>query len=105
MEIRLRLKAEEFKEFFEGVVTTTELDLHGVIFKVASQVGGRNKNKYSCENCRIAVWGKPGLHIVCGECGADFTPSEKLPLVQKILKPIETGGSHEEEDQAQAKAS
>lgn len=30
------------------------------------------KIKYSCpsESCKVNVWGKPGLNIVCGDCGA-----------------------------------
>jgi hypothetical protein len=30
-----------------------------------------SKNKYSCP-CGCNVWGKPGLKIVCGECGGAF---------------------------------
>jgi predicted SprT family Zn-dependent metalloprotease len=26
------------------------------------------KVRYACPQCSIHVWGKPGLHIVCGEC-------------------------------------
>lgn len=27
-----------------------------------------SKVKYSCSNCNMNVWGKEGLHIICGEC-------------------------------------
>jgi hypothetical protein len=30
-----------------------------------------SKTKYSCP-CGNNVWGKPGLHIMCGECGGKF---------------------------------
>lgn len=33
----------------------------------------RNKIKYSCP-CGQNVWGKPDLSILCGKCGAPFTP-------------------------------
>lgn len=32
----------------------------------------RNKTKYSCPGCKANIWGKPGLHVVCGDCGEDF---------------------------------
>lgn len=28
----------------------------------------RSKTKYSCPGCELNVWGKPGLHLVCGDC-------------------------------------
>lgn len=28
--------------------------------------------KYSCMKCKINIWGKPGLNVVCGECGTRF---------------------------------
>jgi SprT-like family len=33
-----------------------------------------SKSRYTCPSCDplIHVWGKPCLHIVCGECGAGF---------------------------------
>ncbi len=36
-----------------------------------------NRMKYQCLPCRINVWGKPGLQLVCGVCGSSF--SESLP--------------------------
>jgi predicted SprT family Zn-dependent metalloprotease len=33
-----------------------------------------NRVKYSCTGCadRVSVWGKPGLKLICGECGQGF---------------------------------
>ena len=28
----------------------------------------KNKIKYECTTCYTTVWGKPNLHVVCGEC-------------------------------------
>ncbi len=28
-----------------------------------------NRLKYSCACCGVAVWGKPNLNIICGDCG------------------------------------
>ena len=33
--------------------------------------GKKNKTKYIC-SCGTNVWGKPDLHILCGECGEGF---------------------------------
>lgn len=27
-----------------------------------------NRSKYSCPSCSMNVWGKPGIHIICGDC-------------------------------------
>ena len=35
----------------------------------------RNKTKYSCPDCKVNVWGKPGLKIICGECDETFQPN------------------------------
>ncbi len=32
----------------------------------------RNKIKYSCPECGANVWGKPELHVICGECEVNF---------------------------------
>lgn len=32
-----------------------------------------NRHKYQCSNCRILLWGKPGLNVVCGECEIGLT--------------------------------
>ena len=30
------------------------------------------KTKYSCKECKINVWGKPSLKLICGECNNTF---------------------------------
>ncbi|HHZ8541358.1 TPA: sprT domain-containing protein, partial [Pseudomonas aeruginosa] len=33
------------------------------------QPGDRsNRLKYSCPGCRLNMWGKPGLKVICEEC-------------------------------------
>ncbi|WP_075344124.1 SprT family zinc-dependent metalloprotease [Tenacibaculum agarivorans] len=32
----------------------------------------RGKGKYLCEACETHLWGKKGLHIICGECDTPF---------------------------------
>ena len=27
-----------------------------------------NRHKYQCHHCRIQLWGKPGLNVICGDC-------------------------------------
>jgi hypothetical protein len=33
----------------------------------------KDKVKYTCPGCAANVWGKPGLVVVCGECGEPFS--------------------------------
>ncbi len=35
----------------------------------------RNKTKYSCPICKVNVWGKPNLKLICGECDETFEPN------------------------------
>jgi hypothetical protein len=37
----------------------------------------RNKVKYTCPTCNINAWGKPGLHLICGEDEATFEAQEE----------------------------
>lgn len=43
---------------------------------VTPTVSGK-RMKYSCSGprCRVSVWGKPSVKIICGECGAPFAPA------------------------------
>lgn len=36
----------------------------------------RNKVKYTCPDCGVKVWGKPGLHIECSDCACSFEEEE-----------------------------
>lgn len=33
---------------------------------------GRNKTKYSCPSCKVNVWGKPELNLICEDCQKNF---------------------------------
>jgi predicted SprT family Zn-dependent metalloprotease len=39
----------------------------------------RNRIKYTCPTCAQNVWGKPGLHLVCGDDEAEYQPQEPGP--------------------------
>ena len=32
----------------------------------------KNKTKYACPGCKVNVWGKPNLKIICGSCNEPF---------------------------------
>lgn len=32
----------------------------------------KNKTKYSCPCCKVNVWGKPNLNLICGNCNEVF---------------------------------
>jgi hypothetical protein len=34
------------------------------------------KSRYSCPHCQTNVWGKPGLKLLCGECGEAYEEHE-----------------------------
>lgn len=38
--------------------------------------GTSSKTKQHCPGCYNAAWGKPSLHLVCGDCKLSFVPSD-----------------------------
>jgi len=49
----------------------------GRLLKDGSEAEKKNasKTKFSCPKCEINAWGKPELHIVCGECSVRMEPA------------------------------
>ena len=45
----------------------------------------KGKGKYSCLNCKINIWGKKGLNIICGECQNPFSWIPPKNEVEKKL--------------------
>jgi hypothetical protein len=37
----------------------------------------RSKTRYCCRKCRINIWGKPGLHVRCGDCKVRLIENRK----------------------------
>jgi predicted SprT family Zn-dependent metalloprotease len=50
------------------------------------------KYKYTCPECNIRLWGKPGLNIICGNC--------QLKLVNESEPESEPAEIHHDEEQA-----
>lgn len=44
----------------------------GKTTKKPTTTKGRNKTKYSCPSCKVNVWGKPELNLICGTCQQNF---------------------------------
>ncbi|MES9991293.1 MAG: SprT-like domain-containing protein [Candidatus Thiodiazotropha sp.] len=57
------------KELFQDLVPSEQL-----------QLAARKKVKarYNCPHCQTNVWGKPGLKLVCGECGDAYMENETV---------------------------
>lgn len=41
-------------------------------FYVPAGYGKKNKVKYQCTACFSAVWGKPGIQLICGDCRVNY---------------------------------
>lgn len=54
-----------FKLFEQEFITTTLADA-STGDKVLAD---KNKTKYSCLTCRVNLWGKPDISVICGKCG------------------------------------
>lgn len=53
----------------EGV-DSGELSVLG--FEVNPPESKQTRRKYTCEACNVNVWGKPNLHLLCGDCHLPF---------------------------------
>lgn len=40
--------------------------------KKAKKKKAASKTKYVCPECAVQAWGKPSIHLICGECGVDL---------------------------------
>jgi len=36
----------------------------------------KTKVKYTCPGCKAKTWGKPNLHIICGDCSQTMKGGE-----------------------------
>lgn len=63
---------ENEEENIQQLLTTQLQLVLPEIIPVESQrptKAAKRKVRYSCPDCRLRVWGKPGLNIFCGDCG------------------------------------
>jgi hypothetical protein len=37
--------------------------------EATSKIKAASKSRFTCPGCQAKAWGKPALHIVCGDCG------------------------------------
>jgi hypothetical protein len=57
----------------------------GVQLTTAARAGDRsNRLKYTCPSCSVNAWGKPSLHLVCGDCGVSLAQSETIEPKQGV---------------------
>lgn len=45
--------------------------------KAKLKVKKASKTKYTCEDCGLNAWGKPGIYLICGDCGCRMDAEEK----------------------------
>jgi predicted SprT family Zn-dependent metalloprotease len=57
--------ADRLGSVFDGDVDDDDDFVLPISSKPRSRSG---RVKYACKTCQIQLWGKPGLHVVCGEC-------------------------------------
>lgn len=44
--------------------------------EIAATAQKKVKEKYTCPACKVNVWGKSGLDIICGKCNTPFTTGD-----------------------------
>jgi predicted SprT family Zn-dependent metalloprotease len=55
-----------------------------------------NRHKYRCAPCRVSVWGRPGLKLICGECQRPFAEQTGDPTATPAVAVDEDEGAGEE---------
>jgi hypothetical protein len=53
-------------------------DLHCVEWSkdAESKKKAASKTKYTCPSCGLNAWGKPGILLICEECGQKLEPEQ-----------------------------
>lgn len=54
--------------------TYSEILPENTIFPIIRNT--KTKNKYQCPSCGNRVWGKPEMHLICGDCDCSFQSIE-----------------------------
>lgn len=54
--------------------------------KVLNDKNKSNRIKYTCSQCGINAWGKPGISLLCGDCNKPLAVVTRLSLLLKMLK-------------------
>lgn len=68
------------KSVLLGIEGGGDPELLGIVLPPAEPVDRSNRVKYVCSGCQVAVWGKPKLNLICGDCdGVVFIPEKKSP--------------------------
>lgn len=68
------------KPVLPGIEQGDDTDALGIVLPPAEPVDRSNRVKYVCSGCQAAVWGKPKLNLICGDCdGVVFMPEKKMP--------------------------
>ncbi|MEW8317482.1 MAG: SprT-like domain-containing protein [Candidatus Thiodiazotropha sp.] len=62
-------------ELFQDLVPSEQLQL---------AARKKVKSRYTCPHCRTNVWGKPGLKLVCGECGDAYGEHEAVLRISDL---------------------
>jgi DNA-directed RNA polymerase subunit RPC12/RpoP len=55
---------------------------------VAASSIDKKKATYNCNRCKTKVWGKPGLKLICGECGRPYMREESKNRTINLPKHI-----------------
>lgn len=63
------IKGGRFETVFSSIPSDCLLPFQSFIHTpVSRQPSNKNKIKYRCSGCSAVAWGKPLLHLVCGDC-------------------------------------
>lgn len=52
--------------------TVAGVDIANVVLGESPTETKQTRAKYTCPSCKTNLWGKPGLKIICGECGEQY---------------------------------
>lgn len=51
------------------------IDAAHLVLSAGEKPNRSNRVKYRCGGCSVQLWGKPGLNVLCGDCGTEFDPA------------------------------
>lgn len=67
------IKAGKFDKEATGFLGKKKLALYQDVANPLAKVKAASKTKYTCEECELNAWAKPGANLMCGDCECSMT--------------------------------
>lgn len=69
-------KDGKFERIVDAFLENSKIEYQDRPMIKLSGTKSKNKVKFTCPECRLNAWGKPGANLICGDCHKGLTKNE-----------------------------